>query len=113
MMLQPNVNIWLNREPTDMRKSINGLSAIVVDNFNKALQTGDVFIFYNKNRDRIKILYWHYNGFCLLQKRLEQGIFQIPRIMTGNISLNSNQLHRLLEGLYFINKPEKIHDIFY
>lgn len=106
-----NFNIWLCREPVDMRKAINGLVKEVATSFSNQPQNSDLFIFYNKNRSRIKILYYHYNGFCLFQKILDKGIFKIPKIITEHLSLNKKQLNRLLEGLYIL--IEKKYEIFY
>lgn len=113
MILPSEFKVWMHSEPADMRKAINGLSALVVDNFNINLQSGDLFIFYNKNLDIIKVLYYHYNGFCVLHKKLDQGRFKIPKALDDKIILTNNQLSRLLEGLHFIKKPEKLYDTFY
>ncbi|MHB2149985.1 IS66 family insertion sequence element accessory protein TnpB [Calditrichota bacterium LG25] len=59
-----------------MRKSFDGLSGIVINELNVNPLSGDVYIFINKRRDRIKLLIWDRNGFWLLYKRLEQGRFQ-------------------------------------
>ncbi|MHB2148182.1 IS66 family insertion sequence element accessory protein TnpB [Calditrichota bacterium LG25] len=67
---------FLYSEPTDMRKSFDGLSGIVINELNGNPLSGDVYIFINKRRDRIKLLIWDRNGFWLLYKRLEQGRFQ-------------------------------------
>ncbi|MHB2149704.1 IS66 family insertion sequence element accessory protein TnpB [Calditrichota bacterium LG25] len=67
---------FLYSEPTDMRKSFDGLSGIVINELNVNPLSGDVYIFINKRRDRIKLLIWDRNGFWLLYKRLEQGRFQ-------------------------------------
>ena len=111
MILPDNFRIWLNKDASDMRKAINGLSAIVIDKFTNELQSGDLFIFYNKSRNRIKILYYHYTGFCLLQKILDKGVFKIPKVITSHLELNKNQLGRLVDGLYF--SIEKKYEIFY
>ena len=111
MLFPDNFNIWLCSEPVDMRKQINGLSVIVADKFCKNKNIGDLFIFYNKNRSRIKILFYHYNGYCALQKILDKGIFKIPKILNTHMELNKNQLNRLLEGLYF--SIDKKYEIFY
>jgi len=75
----PGVVIYLYREPVDMRKSINGLVTIVegqmeLDPFSAAL-----FIFCNRARTLIKLVYWEGNGFALLMKRLDKSRFQWPR----------------------------------
>lgn len=112
MLLPAEFKVWLSSKPTDMRKAINGLSNIVVDKFNTNPQTGELFIFYNRKKDLIKILYWHYNGFCLFNKRLEKSSFKIPSKLSKTIIISKNQLGRLIEGLHFINKGDDNYDIF-
>jgi transposase len=113
MILPGEFRVWLYKDVTDMRKAINGLSQIVVEHFETNLQDGDLYIFYNKARDRIKVLYWHYNGFCLLHKRLEEGRFKIPSKLGDNLLMNKKQMYRLLEGLHFIQKGDKVYDTFF
>ena len=60
------------------RQSINGLSVLVANNLELSPLSGSLFVFYNKARDKIKILYWDRNGFCLWYKRLEKHRFHIP-----------------------------------
>lgn len=113
MFLPGQFKIWLSREPSDMRKAINGLSLLVVQNFNKNPQDGDLFIFYNRKKDRVKILYWHYNGFALFHKRLEKHSFKIPQDSNCPDEITQQQLARLIEGLHFVNKSENKYDIFF
>lgn len=113
MLLPDPINVWLCGTPTDMRKAANGLSQLVVDNLAANPQSGDLFVFYNRQRDRLKILYWHFNGFCLLQKRLEKNRFKVNFDFENKLSISERQLYRLLEGLHFINESEEKYDIFY
>jgi len=112
MLLLGDAKIWIYNKPADMRKAITGLSAIIIENIKVKPTNGDIFIFHNKNMNLIKILFWHYNGFCLLSKRLERGVFKIPNNIDEELLLTEKQLHKLLEGMHFINKPEKDYDIF-
>jgi transposase len=84
-----------------MRKSFNGLSGIVNQYFNHPLMSGDVFIFINKRRDRIKLLMWDVTGFALYYKRLEQGTFELPKMEANQTSyeMNWQGLVMLLEGI--------------
>ena len=94
--------ILLATEPVDMRKSINGLSVLVADQMECDPLNGSLFVFYNKARDKIKVLYWDRNGFCLWYKRLEKHRFHIPKqISGGHVTLSSEQLSWLLAGLEF------------
>jgi len=89
--------VYLACGHTDMRKSINGLSAIVEGSFKLNLFDNAIFVFCNRNRDRIKILEWDGDGFWLYLKRLEKGRFRWPSL-DGNktMSLSGEELHMLL-----------------
>ena len=69
------VKVWAFSVAVDMRKSYNGLSALVRDGFKRELLDGDVFLFVGKTRKRAKALFWDGTGVCIYQKRLEQGRF--------------------------------------
>lgn len=73
--------VYLCREPVDFRQAINGLSLTVEAEFGLSLFENSLYVFVNKPRDRIKVLYWDSNGFCLWQKRLEQD--RLPWFMNG------------------------------
>ena len=66
-----------------MNLGINGLSRIVSNEFSQPLLGGDVFIFFGKNRQTVKLLCWDGDGFLLYQKRLERGTFELPRFRPG------------------------------
>jgi transposase len=101
--------VYLHRDTVDFRKSINGLSAIVEQSMGLSLFDSALFVFCNKQRDKLKILYWDSSGFCLWYKRLEKEKFKWPRKDSRDvISLDEEQLHWLLRG-FDINqlKPHK------
>lgn len=86
--------------PTDMRKSFDGLQGIVQNHLNRNPLSGEVFIFINKRRDRIKMLVWDRNGFWLFYKRLERGRFQkLLRADEKGINISYETLVMLLEGV--------------
>ena len=90
-------HIWLATESVDFRCSIDGLCERVCQHFKSQLRDG-IFVFYNRHRDKLKILAWHGNGFALLYKRLEKGKFTLP--CSGEpITLTEKQLSWLLAGL--------------
>ena len=77
---------FLYREPTDMRKSFNGLSGIVTNEMDKNPLSGDVFVFINKRRNQMKVLFWETGGFWVYHKRLERGAFELPKADYADIS---------------------------
>jgi len=94
------VRVFLCRSPIDFRKAHDGLCAIVRDQFRDDPFGGDVFVFFNKGRDRIKLLLWDRNGFWLLYKQLEQGTFPFDVRGDGaRVEISRAQLTMILEGI--------------
>ena len=94
--------VYLATGVTDMRKSINGLSLVVSEQLGHDPFTGSVFVFCNRSRDKLKILYWECNGFWLYYRRLDKGKFQWPTELNEQaVSLTSRELHWLLDGLSY------------
>lgn len=93
--------VYLYSQAIDMRKSINGLSYLVSDLLDNPLQEGSLTLFYNRSRDKVKLLYWDKNGFVLIYKRLEKGRFKISKQdeKTSSVTLDNKQLSWLLAGL--------------
>ena len=87
----------LRRAPTDMRKSFDGLSGLVRSEFHEEPTSGDVFVFLNRRRELIKVLYWDRDGFVLWAKRLERGRFVLPG--GDDSALDRTALTLLLEGV--------------
>ena len=103
MFLIPiNLKVLLSRFPVDMRKSINGLSIVVADSLGFDPSSDYLFVFRNKRGDKIKILYWNKNGFCLWYKRLERERFKFPDVCDDSVEITTQQLNWLLDGLDFI-----------
>jgi len=91
---------FLYREATDMRKQFDGLSGLVNEHIDHPLLSGDVFIFLNRRRDRIKLLMWDHTGFALYYKRLERGTFELPANEDlHTMELSATQLNLLLAGI--------------
>ena len=92
--------VYLATGVTDMRKSINGLSIMVSELLGHDPFNGSVFVFCNRHRDKLKILYWERNGFWLYYRRLDKGKFQWPTALDQQtISLTLRELHWILDGL--------------
>ncbi|MCP4265206.1 MAG: IS66 family insertion sequence element accessory protein TnpB, partial [Candidatus Brocadiaceae bacterium] len=91
--------VFLHRDVVDFRKSINGLVGIVEDELEYDAYTGALFVFCNKARDKLKILYWDKTGFALWYKRLEKQKFKWPRKVSNQVfKLTEQQLAWLLSG---------------
>lgn len=102
--------VYLCRSPVDFRKQINGLAAIVEQELALPLFNDALFVFTNRKRDKVKALYWHRNGFCLWQKRLEKQRFAWPRATEAytTCSMTLKELEWLLEGFdIWKNKPHE------
>lgn len=93
------VRIFLKPGKTDMRKSINGLSILVQDVCQKNAFSGDLFVFCNKRKNILKILYWDNTGFAIWQKRLEENRFIWPKNEQEVREIELKQLEWLLSGL--------------
>lgn len=94
-----DIKIYIACGKTDMRKSIDGLSAIVSQNFNLDPFENALFLFCGGKRDRIKAILWEGDGFVLLYKRLEGGVFQWPRTTEEVREITPQQFRWLTEGL--------------
>ena len=84
---------------TDMRKAIDGLAAIVQQNFKLDVFSGSLFLFCGKRCDRIKVLLWEADGFVLMYKRLENGKYKWPRDSKEAKQITQQEFRWLLEGL--------------
>lgn len=92
--------VYLHRDPVDFRKAINGLVVIVEQSMELSPYAPALFVFCNRRRDKLKIVYWDETGFCLWYKRLEKARFKWPRRADEDVvSLTEEQLHWLLRGL--------------
>jgi len=91
--------IWVYRKNIDFRLAIDGLSAFVANNIHHSPKTG-IYLFFNKKRDRIKLLSWHKNGFAMVYKRIEIGkfIFEFSK-EKGVLEMNIEELGWMLAGL--------------
>ena len=99
LSLPPQVRVFLCTQPTDMRKSFDGLHGLVQEVLRQDPLSGDLFVFLNRRRDRVKVLLWEGDGLALYYKRLESGTFALPEAAGDSVTLSSAQLAMLLGGL--------------
>lgn len=108
MVLTQPTKIYLASTWVDLRKSYQTLSMYVQHSLQSDPLSGQWFVFYNRRRDLIKILYWQTNGFCLWQKRLEKGSFILPADLTQEkVEITAYQLHGLVQGLLWQKQVKK------
>lgn len=95
------VKIYLYCKHVDMRKSFDGLHALVQSEFQRDIRLGDLFLFLNRRLDRLKLLHWDRDGMAIWMKRLERGSFQRPRCApdAAHIELDATDLALLLAGI--------------
>ena len=103
-----NVRIFVRPGYIDFRKSINGLAGIVREEMGKSPYEGDMFVFCAKGRDKLKVLYFERNGFCLWYKRLEEGKFPWPKSNEEAREICKEEFMWLLRGIDFWNAHKKI-----
>jgi hypothetical protein len=89
LSLTPAVRIFVYTGPTDMRRSFDGLAGMTEELIGKDPTSGHLFLFRNRRRDRVKILYWDRDGLCIWYKRLEEGTFQLPGDHAGSSSVGT------------------------
>ncbi len=99
VIFDSETQIYIACGHTDMRKSIDGLSVMVAQNFNLDPFQNALFLFCGRKRDRLKALFWEGDGFMLLYKRLENGSFQWPKNVEEVRSITQQQYRWLVEGL--------------
>jgi transposase len=99
--LPASVRVYLCLSPCDMRRSFDGLHALVRDHLQLDAFTGHLYLFANKRRDRLKILYWDRDGFAVWAKRLEEGNYAIPCGDPGStrFEITVEELGALLSGI--------------
>jgi transposase len=101
--------IYLHRAPVDMRKNINGLSVIVATEMGLDLKSSSLFIFCNRRRTHMKMLYFDRSGFALWLKRLEESKFPWPKDVEQNvIEVSSEDMELMLEGVNVWTRFKKV-----
>lgn len=105
----PGVQVFLAIEPVDMRKSFDGLAAAVQTVFAKNVLDGHLFLFFNRRRDRVKLLWWDRDGYAIFAKRLERGTYELPAhaAETKQLRLEATQLALILNGVQLTSVQQR------
>ncbi len=101
--LDTSTKIFLYGKPCDMRKGFDGLFGLVQDEMELNPLLGYLFVFINKSRNKVKILFWDTDGLVLYYKRLEKGTFKRPtsRVNAPNSELTQDEIFMILRGIDF------------
>jgi transposase len=103
-------NLYIHRDPVDMRKGINGLSGIVEQDMKLDLKSSALFIFCNGRRTRMKILYFDRSGFAIWLKKLEGSKFSWPlKLDKETVPIEASDMELLLEGINVWTRFEDVH----
>jgi transposase len=105
LMAASSLRVFAHRDPTDMRKSFSGLVGLVETELGQQVESGDLFLFFNRRRNRVKVLYFVGDGLVIFYRMLEQGTFETPAAADassdtgGGVELRLSDLTLILEGI--------------
>ncbi|MCY1056219.1 IS66 family insertion sequence element accessory protein TnpB [Nannocystis sp. SCPEA4] len=101
-MIPTSVRIFVCTQPLDMRRSFDGLAAAAKQMLGEDPRSGALFVFTNRRSNRLKVLWWDKNGYCMLCKRLHQALFRLPSTHAPSdrsVIVDGRGLHELLRGV--------------
>jgi transposase len=108
LTLPPGAKLFLATERVDGRKGINGLSSLVRAQFGQDPLCGDMFVFFSRRADRVRVLYWDRDGYVLITKRLEVGRYRVPwQSASGRVEVEAAELLLVLEGIDVTNAKRR------
>jgi transposase len=99
LSLPSGIKIYIGSTALDMRKSFDAMSYHVTKELQHDVYTGGIYVFCNKRGDKSKLFYWDRNGYCCWYKRLERGVFRLPRVTDKVCKVSVSELNLLLEGI--------------
>jgi len=106
LTLPPSVRVFIALEPCDMRRQLDGLSALVRSAMDRNPDSGDLYVFYNRRSDMLKVLFVDHHGPCMLVKRISRGRFRIhvAEQHAGHVEMEAAELATLLSDLRFVRE---------
>lgn len=104
MIIGFSTPILFYQKPIDFRNQIDGLALIVSDQLGQNPSSGQLFVFRNRQANKLKLLWWDEHGFWLCYKRIEKGFFKFPKAQEGSLELSKDQFLVLISGLDFKNQ---------
>jgi transposase len=110
LTLPPSVRVFVCLTPADLRRSLDGLAALTREILEEDPLSGHLFVFFNRRRDRTKILFWDRSGLCLYYKRLERGLFRPSALASTDrqhVEIEAADLLLLLEGIDLANAKRR------
>ena len=99
LMMSSGLKVWVASQPVDMRKGCFSLAAMVQQTFQLDPRSQNLFVFFSRKCDRVKILHWDRNGFVLWYKCLAQGKYRPPKVGGKRYSISQSDLNLMLEGI--------------
>lgn len=102
LTLPPSVRVYVATAPVDLRKQFDGIAILVSHSLRLDARSGHLFVVFNRRGDQVRILFWDRNGYCLVAKRLEKGVFRLPWERTqvdGHVEIEAAELALILEGI--------------
>lgn len=109
LMMPSDIRVFVLSQPVDMRRSFDGLAAMVEQSMKQQPRSMALFVFFNRSKDKVKILYWDRNGYVIWCKRLEEGRYRLPHGQESVYKLNVSDLSCLLEGIDLLHKRRFAH----
>jgi transposase len=106
--------IFAATEPVDMRRSFDRLAALAREHLGQDPMSGALFMFVNREGDRLKLLWWDKSGFCILYKRLERGTFRLPSALAPkerSVTIDAEELAKILEGVELARNQQRVRTV--
>jgi transposase len=100
--LPPSVKIFVRIAPCDMRKQMDGLAALVQQGMEREPRSGDMYVFCNRRRDMLKVLFFDQQGYCLLAKRMDKGTFKLTADGDAPLQLSAAEFGQLMAGIAIV-----------